>query len=296
MHTVDVLIAGAGYVGAELARQLAGAGHTVVAARRSPELLPADLAQLGVKPLALDLLRPEAAQLPRAAAVVFAASPDTSTPEGYREAFGRGPARLLGERARAGALPKRAVLVSSTGGFAESNGGWVDETSPSETDDPIQAELVRAEAEFRAAADEHGVRAMIARLGGIYGPGRESLVDSVAAGTATYDPKRDGWSNRIHRDDAAAAIAHILKLAAAADMYAIVDTEPARRREVLTFIAELVGVPPPRAAVTVASNRGGGRGEKRVRCGRLLDSGFTFRYPTFREGYRALVAARRGQA
>ena len=287
MERVHTFIAGCGYVGEALAKVLLAAGHSVAAARRRPERLGQDLVAAGAKPMALDLGLPEEYALPAAKFLVLAASPGERTQSAYFEAFGAGPSGLLEELARRRLSPERAILVSSTGAFAESKGGWVDEASPPHLDDPVQAAIVRGERAFAEAAARTGVRPIVARFGGIYGPGRERLIAEVLEGRATYDPAKDSWSNRIHVEDGARAIAHLLQRDDPAPLWAVVDREPARRREVLEHLATRLGAGRP----TAAAERGA-RGEKRVSSAQLAASGFVFRYPTYREGYGALLLAR----
>ncbi len=71
-------------------------------------------------------------------------------------------------------------------------------------------------------------------------------------------------------------------------IYLGVDCDPADERTVLCWLAGVLGAPEPRATETgETSDRP--RGSKRCRNDRLLRSGYTFRYPTFREGYRAVL-------
>ena len=137
--------------------------------------------------------------------------------------------------------------------------------------------MVRAEA---LAAGLPARRRVVARLGGIYGPGRTRLVRQVRAGR----PVRDRWTNRIHADDAAAALAHLVTAddALVPDVVNVVDTEPARKGDVTAFVAGLLGVPAPPVDTT-------GPAGKRVDGTRLLTTGFRHRHPTYREGYRSLL-------
>ena len=101
-------------------------------------------------------------------------------------------------------------------------------------------------------------------------------------------------TNRIHRDDAAAAIVHLLlRPEQPAPLYLGVDNEPVRSDEVLSFLAAELGLPEPalneseQPTRTRESQRGG---DKLLNNQLLRDTGFTFTYPTYREGYRAMLA------
>jgi nucleoside-diphosphate-sugar epimerase len=149
---------------------------------------------------------------------------------------------------------------------------------------------------------ESGGPGVVLRLGGIYGPGRTRLVESVRDGSASIAPGPPRYTNRIQRDDCAGATAHILRLAEPAPIYVGVDCDPAEERVVLEWVAARLGVASPtvRAAdaegdASARSGSGGRgivrRGNKRCRNARLVASGYTFRYPTFREGYESVLSA-----
>ena len=95
------------------------------------------------------------------------------------------------------------------------------------------------------------------------------------------------YTNRIHRDDAAAAIAHLLALPEPAATCVGVDQDPADLTDVMRWIAERLGVPLVEAEASEAL----AAGSRRCRNAALLASGFRFTYPTFREGYGALMEA-----
>ncbi len=128
----------------------------------------------------------------------------------------------------------------------------------------------------------------VLRLGGIYGPGRTSLLERARSGV----PGGPAFTNRIHRDDAAAALLHLALLPTAEPCYVGVDCEPATEAEVLAWLARRLGVTPAEAPGVAPSSSRRARGSKRCRNARLLASGFRFRYPTWREGYEALLDER----
>jgi nucleoside-diphosphate-sugar epimerase len=128
---------------------------------------------------------------------------------------------------------------------------------------------------------------LVARLAGIYGPGRERLIRMVRDGTARCSlPSPIG--NRIHRDDAAGMLLHLLRLPRPHRCYIGVDDDPAPLSEVYTWIARRLGVPAPPAS-TEPDPRGRGA-FKRCLNARLRASGYSFLFPSYREGYGALLA------
>ena len=119
------------------------------------------------------------------------------------------------------------------------------------------------------------------RFAGIYGPGRTRLVERVRAG----DPCSAAYTNRIHRDDCAGVLRHLLRLERPLPLYLAADREPATQCAVMTWMAERLGLPAPSIA-----DAGDGSLGKRCRNARLVSSGYEFEYPSFREGYDAVIA------
>jgi nucleoside-diphosphate-sugar epimerase len=266
-----ILIAGSGYVGTELARLLRQQGDEVWVLRRHPA---AD------EPNAIrgDLTQPETIHLPEGInAVVFCAGLKKAAPEDYEALFVRGLAGLI-RKLEAHAI-SRLLFTSTTGVYHEVDGNWVDETTPTEPK--------RATAHFYHMAEKlvsaSSIPSVIARLSGIYGPGRDRLIRQVADGEALRYPGPPRYMNHIHLADAAGAIAHLLALPDPAPAYIVSDDEPGGRNEVLHWITEQLGLPiPPMLAESPPVRRGG---NKRCSNRLLRQSGYRFHFPTFREGY-----------
>jgi len=310
-----VLIAGCGYVGTELGLLLSARGYETWGLRRDPSGIPAP-----IRPIAADLLDAKlGASLPLVDAVVYAASADSSEPGPYRAAYIGGVRNLMAALVNRGAPVRHFIFVSSTAVYGDAGGNWVDEETPTVPDGFRGEVVLRGE---RAALDGP-FPATILRLGGIYGPGRRRLIEQVRSGKATCpDPAsgiEDSWSNRIHRDDAAGILAHLLALRLEPGLepglelrlelrlelslelgrhpgsgagtrhhsiYLGVDHEPARLCDVYTHVAGLLGVPAPATSSTSARQRS----NKRCSSLRIRESGYRFRFPTFREGYGAILA------
>ncbi len=271
---VDVLVIGAGYVGGVAARLLAEAGHVVTAVRRTPQDDGGP-----VHWLAADVTTPEGLEaLPDTAdAVVFSLSPGGRDPEDYRRAHIDVPAAVVGHLTR---RPARVVLTTSTAVYGQDDGELVDETSPTVPGRPTADVLVQAERALPTLAP----RTTSLRLGGIYGPGRTRLVDQVRAGEATWAPGQ--WTNRIHRDDAAAAIVHVLALAEPPPVCNVVDDTPAERRDVLQWLSAWLDAPRPTRTDVGGRSRGT---SKRVDNALLRATGWRPQHPSWREGYAQML-------
>jgi len=282
-----ILVAGCGYVGSELARRLAADGHVVFGLRRSDHPLPEGVAALRADLCDRAGLRTALAEVEHGGidAVVYAAAAAGADDEAYRRAYVAGLANVVEWADAQGMRPPRVLFTSSTAVYAQTDGSWVDEDSPTEPTHFSGVRMLEAE---RLVTGAGGIAL---RLGGIYGPGRTRLVDGVRAGRATLRTGPPRWTNRIHRDDCAGAAHHLLLHPDGAGAWVGVDHEPADERTVLDWLAARLGVPPPRR--TAAPGPAPDRAATNKRCAnrKLLASGYRFRYPTFREGYAALLAA-----
>jgi nucleoside-diphosphate-sugar epimerase len=277
-----VLIAGCGDVGTELGVRLVEAGHTVWGLRRHCDTLPSS-----VQAFPADLTKPETlSALPPALDVVFyTAAPSSSSADNYRATYVDGMRHLLTALATQGHNVQRFIFTSSTGVYAQEAGEWVDETSST---DPVYfsgRELLIGE----QVVLNSSFPTTVVRLGGIYGPGRTRLIDSVRKGTAVCTDGPPVYTNRIHRDDCAGVLQHVMQLTKPDRLYLAVDHEPADQCVVLSWIALQLGLPPPRKETAADAQTGLHRSNKRCSNRKLVETGYGFRYPTFREGYQALL-------
>ena len=279
---VNVLIAGCGYVGTALGRHLAKAGHMVWGLRRETGDLPSPLL-----PLMADLINPKALEaLPADIDTVFyMASPDRSEEAAYRAAYIDGLRNLLNVLKTREQRP-RVLYTSSTAVYAQKSGEWVDETSPTTPEYFSGRCLLEGERYLLSS----GFPATVVRLGGIYGPGRTRLLRKVREGSATYQDGPPRYTNHIHRDDCVGVLAHLMTLEPLDSIYLGVDNEPSDRRERLSWLANELGAPPPHVEVSPSAGSRQARNNKRCKNEKLMKSGYTFRYSTYREGYVALLA------
>ena len=265
MDRGPLIIAGAGDVGGRLARLRADRGQEVLALRRR-EAAPLP----GVRALQADLASGRGlAALPRqAAAIVFCAAPDVRDEAAYAALYVDGLRRLLD----ACGAP-RVLFTSSTAVYGEDGGEWVDEATPARPPAFNGRVLLRAEAVL-AGLDAPGT---VLRCSGLYGPARTMLWRKARAG----DPGRPHWTNRLHVDDAAAALSHLLDVAAPPPVLVGTDDRPALESEVLAHLRECLGLPShsPPAATPAPTGR-------RLRNAALRATGWRPVHPDFRSGYR----------
>lgn len=270
-----VLIAGCGDLGTEAGLLFRSHGHPVIGVRRRSALLPA-----GFEGQSVDLRFERPAVPDGLAAVVVALTAPSRTAEAYRETYVDGLRTVLAAITESGQSP-RLILVSSTAVYGVDDGSLVDEWTPTAATSPTSAVLLEAEGLAASAPLE----SCVLRLSGIYGPGRERLITQVRGGEArlTAAPV---FTNRIHRDDAARAIVHLALRAAPPPPAVIgVDDGPAELNDVLRFVADETGMPAP----PVGDRATSGAGNRRMSNALLRSTGFAFTYPTYREGYAAVL-------
>lgn len=177
--------------------------------------------------------------------------------------------------------------LSSTGVYGDSGGAWVDESAAIGTG----RRTARAEADAEWLARS----ARVLRLPGIYGPGRSAL-ERVREGKARRIDLPDQVFSRVHVDDIANGA--MAALGAPEGAYNLADDAPFSQNAVIEEACRLLGVAPPplqsleqaelspMARAFYAENRRVANGKAK----RVL--GWQPRYPTYREGLRALLPAR----
>lgn len=280
----SLMIVGCGDVGSRLARQLAARDWRVHGLRRNVAALP-----LEVLPVAGDLGQlecPDSWPIGKLDYLVYCAAASQHDEAGYRAAYVEGLRNTLGWLQQRGQTPKRLLFVSSSGVYAQRAGEWIDENSPAEAESYSGSVMLEAE----QVALHSGIPASIVRLTGIYGPGREWLLKQVRDGyrVASEPPL---YANRIHAEDCAGLLAHLLEADRSGveleDCYLGVDNDPAALHEVVGWLREQLGVTQWSEEQTVRR-----AGSKRCSNARARALGWEPRYPSFREGYAAILAGK----
>ncbi|MEE4144189.1 MAG: epimerase [Halieaceae bacterium] len=289
MKSNSILFVGCGDLGCRSGLIVQDRGWQVTGLRRDPSRLPPGF--VGIRG---DYTTPAGtgfiAEL-KPDYVVATFNPSDRSVEGYQRGFSQAADSLL---AGLGSHRPRAILsVSSTRVYAERDGGWVDETSPLSVDDPRALAIIASE---RALLDSaHSVS--VVRFAGIYGYPGGRLLERIRRGELSpAQPQR--FSNRIHRDDCAGFLCHLLARAASGQtlepVYNGVDDLPAPQSEVEAWLAAQMGVqakpgsPPgtggPKLDETMSA------GHKRCSNRLLHASGYRLIYPDYRSGYGAVLA------
>jgi nucleoside-diphosphate-sugar epimerase len=194
------------------------------------------------------------------------------------------------------------VYLSTIGVYGDHGGDWVDETTPPAPVSERSRERLNAEQAWTALGAHAGKSVAILRLSGIYGPGQNALLQ-VAEGRAKRIDKPGQFFNRIHVADIAQAIEAAFERGADG-VFNVTDDDPTPQGVPVAFAAELLGVAaPPDIAFAEAAKSMTPMGlsfygeSKRVRNAKLKrELGVTLRFPTYREGLRALFAAGEARA
>ena len=185
--------------------------------------------------------------------------------------------------------------LSSTGVYGDRGSGWVDEDTMPEPGSETASRRLAAEVAWLTLGALHGIPVHVFRLAGIYGPGRNALVQ-LRAGTARRIVKPGQVFSRIHVADIVAVLLASMARPRAGAIYNVCDDAPAAHADVVAHAAALLGIEPPPAEPfeTVELSDAARRfyaESRRVRNRRIkAELGVALLYPTYREGLAALAA------
>ncbi|MEX0624770.1 hypothetical protein [Saccharospirillum sp.] len=260
------LLAGVGDLNGRVARRLLDRQATVTGLRRSA----ADPA-LGFEQQSVDLAVEPWPDV-GADVVIMALSAAQRDAAGYRRGYVQ-PVQQLGRSLQQWRKPpERVIVVGSSRVYGANDGRELTEDSPINPSDWGGDCL----AEMEAAVDRLPVETTVARLSGIYGPGRDWL-RRMALKADTTPPATNHWTNRIHIEDAAAALVHLATMPAVASRYLVTDRLPTPLFEVLNYLREQQGLPVLQAEPDVA-------GGKRLLSDRLAATGFEWQFANYQAG------------
>jgi len=290
-----LVVLGAGYIGAEVARQGMARGLHVTALTRNRDQANA-LAAIGVDPVVADLADANwHRRIPDGVDFVLnSVSAGGGRIEGYRHSHIQGMRSILAWSAQT-KLAGTIVYTSSTSVYAQGGGTQVDETAPAGGGSATADALVETENLLRAASGTAaGQRAFILRLAGIYGPGRHHLLDQMQQGLAELPGHGHHRLNLIHRDDICAAIwaAFATTPKGMGGVFNVADDGAATKAEVIAWLAARLGTPLPCFTGKAATDSRRAVTPDRVIVNDLIKRtlGWQPVYPTFREGYAAILA------
>lgn len=139
--------------------------------------------------------------------------------------------------------PQWIGYLSTVGVYGDHDGAWVDEDTPCRPVSRRSVQRVAAENAWLEFSAQEDLPVQIFRLSGIYGPGRNALVN-LREGTARRLVKPGQVFNRIRVEDIAGALEASLERPNTR-IYNVTDDEPAPPQDVVAYAAEIMGVQPP---------------------------------------------------
>ncbi len=286
MDDSAIIIAGAGYIGEALADALHSIGRSVLATTHSDSSAQRLAHRKPYPTMACDLRDLSAVSRlahnteeagPGAFAVVHCASSGRGGADAYRGVY-RDGCRYLVEAFN----ESRVIFTSSSSVYAQTGGEEVTEESPAEPS--TETGRILREAEKLVLASD----GIVARLAGIYGPGRSVLLRRFLDGESTIDgaagdaPGRH--INQVHRADIVSALVGLITHddADAGQVYNVVDDHPMTQRQVYEGLRTRFGrpMPPVRAP---DPNRKRGWSDKRISNAKLRALGWRPKYASFFE-------------
>lgn len=293
------LIFGCGYLGARVASLWQQQGRRVLAATRDAAHLPT-----GVEPIVCDVLNPASLiALPQVDTVLYAIGFDRSSGATMRAVYVDGLASVLAHLPP----PKRFIYISSSSVYGQTDGGWVDETSPTAPAESSGQIVLEAEGKLRRTSEPEALAKVrrpsltlqapsrfapiILRFAGIYGPGRLLRQQTIEKGEPIVGDA-DKWLNLIHVEDGARVVLAAEQHAEANRIYNVCDDHPVRRRYFYTTLARALGAPEPRFVPPPADAPPPPheKANRRINNRRLkLELHMELRYPDYDQGLRASV-------
>lgn len=288
MQTPRRLIVGCGYLGMCVAARWIKAGISVAATTRSPEK-GSRLAAAAIEPIIGDPTSDGGIPLLSGFdSVLFAVGFDRSAGRSIHDVYVGGLRNVL--RRLEANPPRRLIYISSTGVYGDAEGEWIDEETPCA---PLrEGGKACLAAERLLETPFWRERAIILRLAGIYGPGRLPRREDLVAGKPIASLEK-GYLNLIHVEDAAAAVNLAIEKGQPPRTYLVSDGSPVLRGKYYREVARQIGAPPPSFDETTEASRiARGGANKRVSNTRIVkELGFCPRYPSYREGIMASLAA-----
>ena len=272
-----VLIIGCGDLGAAIATRLRFA-HEVIGVRVSDKLLPNSMQTIqadATKPNTLTILNSLAPNV-----VIYCVSAGGASDEQYQAAYVTGLKNVLATQAHNPHL-QHVFFVSSTRVYGQVTNEVLDEHTPAQPADFGGERLLEAENALKALP----CKSTSMRLSGIYGEGRLYLVNMSK--DVNKWPQENNWSNRIHRDDAAAFIAQMVEKSLQqnpiADCYIVTDNQPTQQYDVLKWLASQQGMDVSHIQSLPVT------GGKRLSNQRMRDTGYQMQYADYQAGYAHIL-------
>lgn len=265
---MHVLIIGLGKSGKLLAQQLLKQGHQVTGISRRSQQLD------GVCHVAQSVHEADYAQLPPIDWVYVLLTPDERSVAAYQHTF------IDSLQPIATALSthpiQKVVFVSSTSVYGQGQGELVNELTAPQPETPTAQVLWQAEQQWKAYWQD---RLVVVRPSGLYANDRLRLIRWVQEAKPV---PMNVWTNRIHIEDLAGILARLIDMTDLSPCYLATDGHPVFQDEVLDQIAVWLELAFPMKIMAPTTG-------KQLKSCLLNELSYNFRYPTWKEGYAAIV-------
>jgi nucleoside-diphosphate-sugar epimerase len=200
--------------------------------------------------------------------IVHCAASGRGGPEAYQRVY------VDGCRNLADVFPGVPLLfTSSSSVYAQTDGSVVTEESPAVPERETGRLLLAAE---KVVLEASGT---VARLSGIYGPGRSVILKKFLSGDAVIEEDGRRFLNQIHRDDAARAVFH-LSSGNCRGIFNVSDSTPMAQIDCYRRLAEMFGMPLPPSGPRDPDRKRGWT-HKKVSVGKLRATGWEPEFPSF---------------
>ncbi len=276
-----VLLVGCGDLGGRIAQLLSAAKHEVVGVRLSDKPSVTHMHCIQADVTDVSSLLPLVDVQPDI--LIYCVAANAQTDKSYQAHYVDGLKHVLATQTNNDHL-KHIFFISSTRVYGQVPDALIDESVEAVPADFGGERLLQAE----GLLDELACDTTAIRLAGIYGPGRLYLVKMAK------DPNRwpaaNKWTNRIHRDDAAAFITYLCEKAVANEKlyncYIGTDNMPALQYDVLNWLAAKLNMP---AVPLVQLNDAQKVGGKKLTNKRMKASGYQLKYANYQLGYDEIL-------
>lgn len=265
---MNILFIGYGKTSQRVAKQLFEQGHQITTISQSPKIdqYATHLIQ-NVHALNLTNIHP-------IDWVYVLLSPSQSTADAYRQTYVDTVLPIVS--ALKSHPIQKIVVVSSSRVYGENEGQYIDDDSPIQPIDEQGAHLLQMEQLYQQAFAE---RCIVIRPTGIYG---SSVARMVKLAETSQSYPKIHYSNRIHIDDLARFLVHLLHVEHPAPSYIVTNHQPIALHEVLQWFQQQLQIP----ELHLESKQLSG---KRIYATRMLNTGFKLQHADCFEDYQVLL-------